>query len=123
MKTSNIKYQKSKISGEARSRFARQIKNQIFLIFNVWILLLASPLYVFAHETEVVHEEPVPTISPVFLIGIVVVLAIGGFIIWKFVLRNPKPLSSSPAQPVPNPQSQEKTVSQSGESEVSSQDK
>ena len=80
MKKSKIKNQKSKI----------HIKNKIFLIVNTIVFLFILPLVSFAHEAEVPHEEPVPTISPVFLIGIVVVLAIGGFLVWKFVLHGPK---------------------------------
>lgn len=85
-----------------------KMKNKIFLVFTL-TLFFVLPLSVFAHETEVVHEEAIPTISPVFLIGIMVVLAIGGFLLWKFVLASPKKTTPS----------QEKSASQSDESNVS----
>jgi len=66
-----------------------------------FIYFLTFPFVAFAHETEVVHEEPVPTISPIVLVGIVVVLVIAGFLLWKFVLnkKEPTPLVSKTEPP------------------------
>jgi hypothetical protein len=69
------------------------------------------------------HEESVPTISPLLLVGFVAVLAICGFLLWRFVLRSSKSSSSNQATLKNTPPTEEKTVSQNGESEVSSQDK
>jgi len=100
------------------------MKTLKLFIWNLTLIIFILPFSVFAHETEVVHEEPVPTISPALLIGIVALLAIGGFLLWKFVLHNPKSSSATqPATPDKVQPPQEKTVSQSEESEVPSQDK
>ena len=74
MKKSKIKNQKSKI----------QIKNKIFLMLNL-TLLLAFPLSAFAHESDTVHEEVPASVDPMLAIGVVVFIAIGGVIIWKLM--------------------------------------
>lgn len=82
-----------------------------FSTFSLLFLFLATA---FAHESEILHEEPVPTISPLLLVGLVAGLAIGGFLLWKFVLHTPKsspPQSSLPDNTQPT---QKKTVSQNG---------
>lgn len=92
------------------------------IIFS-FIAFLILAISAFAHETEVVHEEPIPTISPFLLVGLVAALAIGGFLIWRFMLRNPNPPLSSSTQPQSNPQTQEENISKGVESELSSQSK
>jgi len=86
------------------------------------IFLNFAVVEVFAHDTGVMHEEPVPTISPMLLIWIVLGVGIVGFLLWKFVLHAPK--SSSTTQSVlpekTPPPVQEKTVSQNDKSEVAS---
>ena len=116
MKISKIKNLRQRRIGLWPKKSKIHIKNQIFLLCNLILLLLVLPISAFAHESEVVHEEPVPTISPLFLVGLVAVFAIGGFLLWKFVLHAPK--SSSPAQtsvPEKTPPAQEKTVSQNNQ--------
>jgi len=97
-----------------------QIKDKIFLVFNLILLLFVSPLSVFAHESEMLHEETVPTISPLLLVGLVAVFAIGGFLLWKFVLHGSKSSSSAqPPLPDKTPTVQEKTVSRNDQSDNS----
>lgn len=74
------------------------------------------------HPPGTPHTEAA-SIDPTMVIGIVIFLVIGGFLLWKFVLRNPNPPSSPSAQPPSNPQTPEKTVAQSVDNEVSSKDK
>jgi len=52
-----------------------------------FIFSLLLPTIAFAHETEVVHEEPVPTIDPTVAIIVIIGIAIIGFILWKFVFN------------------------------------
>lgn len=56
---------------------------KIFLKLNLMLLLLVFPLSAFAHETEMVHEEVPATVDPMVAIGVVVIVIIGGIIIWK----------------------------------------
>lgn len=75
--------------------------------FIDFFLLFSSPLLAFAHETEVPHEEAVPTIDPLFVVGGIVVVAVGGFFLWKFVLQKKPSLPLKVSQP---PSSSEKKV-------------
>ena len=119
MKISKIKNLRQRRIGLWPKKSKIHIKNQIFLLCNLILLLLVLPISAFAHESEVVHEEPVPTISPLFLVVLVAVFAIGCFLLLKFVLNNHK--SSSPTASVPEktPPAQEKTVSQNNQIESS----
>ncbi|OGH13545.1 MAG: hypothetical protein A3H50_00345 [Candidatus Levybacteria bacterium RIFCSPLOWO2_02_FULL_37_10] len=47
---------------------------------------LTYPAIVLAHETEEAHAEPA-TIDPVVAIIVVVIIAILGFLLWKFILN------------------------------------
>ncbi|EKD65412.1 MAG: hypothetical protein ACD_50C00096G0006 [uncultured bacterium] len=78
---------------------------------------------VYAHESDIPHEESVPTISPMFLIWVVLGLGIAGFLLWKFVLHGHK--SSPPTQSTSekSPPVQEKNVSETSKSEAPSQSK
>lgn len=79
---------------------------RINTIITPFLLFHLSAFQVFAdegHPEGTPHTEEAVALNPVFIIGIVVVLAICGFILWKFVLRNP------------SPKSQEKNASQRGE--------
>lgn len=62
------------------------MKLSLSIIFSS-ISFLMLTLSAFAHEAEIPHEELVPTINPVLFIGLALGLAIGGFIVWKFVLN------------------------------------
>lgn len=89
------------------------------LFLNTILILLTSlarPLAVFAngdgdHPPGTPHTEAA-SIDTTIVIGIVIFLLIAGFIVWKFVLRNPpssvstQPKSQEEAAPV-----QEKSVS------------
>ena len=78
---------------------------KILLSFFSTIGLVFLTGSAFAHEAEIPHEEPVPTISPLLLVGIAAVFAVGGFVLWKFVLHNNK---STPDQL--KAKSQEQTI-------------
>lgn len=120
MKISNINpFDKLRVDAKR----CRSIKNRIVLVFNFTLLQVALPLSAFAngdedHPPGTPHTEAA-SIDPTMVIGIVIFLVIGAFIVWKFVLRNPNPPPSSSTQLPSNPQVQEKAVSQSGESDSS----
>ena len=87
---------------------------KIAVLFGIYLLVVTQAFAngSASHAPGEEHND-VAAVDPLILIVPVVVIVVG-FLLWKFVLHNPKPPSSSPVQPVPNPQSQEKTVSQSG---------
>jgi len=90
-------------------KFLSSIITAVWIYFFVTLGVLANGKG--SHASGEEHDAA--TVDPLILVGVVIAIAIGGFLLWKFVLHSPK--SSSPTQG--------KTVSQSGESEVSSQDK
>jgi len=86
------------------------MKKVASVVTNI-IIFFSFAISVFAHETEVSHEEPVPTISPLILVGLVAVLVICGFLLWRFVLRSPRSSLSNQATLKNTPPTEEKTVS------------
>lgn len=59
-------------------------------------LSLFYPSFVLAHETGETHTESPASIDPVVAVIIVVVIAIGVFLVWKFVLKSKE---TPPAKP------------------------
>lgn len=98
----------------------RLLLNNILILF----ISLTRPLNVFAngdgdHPSGTPHTEAA-SIDPTMVIGIVIFLVIGGFVVWKFVLSSPKSsLPTQSSQPEKTTPAQEKSVSQSGEGEGS----
>jgi hypothetical protein len=72
-----------------------------------------------SHAPDEMHND-VATVDPM-LIVIPVVVILGGIIIWKvmFSKRKTPPVQTPSAQPDKTPPAEEKTVSQSGESDSS----
>lgn len=68
-------------------------------IFSLFYVLI-FPAAVFAHETDTVHEEVPASVDPMLALGVVVIIAIGGFLLWKFVLNKQQkpPIQSTPLQ-------------------------
>ena len=65
-------------------------------ILSIFSLLFAYPATVFAHETGEAHAEVPASIDPVVAVIVVAAIAVGGFLLWKFVLNRkvappPKP--------------------------------
>ena len=79
-----------------------RIVKQIILSF-IFLNFVVAEAY--AHESEIVHEEVPATVDPMVAIGVVVIVIIGGLILWKFVLHNSNKSTSSN-----QPKSQEQTV-------------
>ena len=93
-------------------KFLSSVITAVWIYFFVTLRVLANGEGSHAPGEE--HDAA--TVDPLLLVGVVIAIAIGGFLLWKFVLHGPK--SSSPAQsPLPDktPPAQEKTVSQSDE--------
>ena len=87
-----------------------------FSTTSLLLLTLAEPAFANgdSHPPGTPHTEEATSIDPVIVVGIAIVLVIGGFILWKFVLHGPK--SSLPNQLSSSekpPPVQEKNVSQS----------
>lgn len=57
---------------------------KVFILNIIWFYTLSLTMY--AHETEEVHEEPPANIDTGIALGIIIVVLIIGFIVWKFVL-------------------------------------
>jgi len=54
----------------------------------------------FAHDTGIVHKEVPASVDPMLALGIVVIVAIGGIIIWKvmFSKKQATPTQTSQSQ-------------------------
>lgn len=65
----------------------------------------------YAHNTGQPHAETPAAIDPVVAVIVVVVIAIAGFLIWKFVLKSKEPpvQKKTEASPIPTPNAQDKT--------------
>lgn len=66
------------------------------------------PIIVHAHEAATPHVEEPAQINPVVAIGVLLIVALGGFLLWKFVLNTRAPSPQNKVEPppqVPNPTS------------------
>lgn len=59
----------------------------LFNILSAFGLSFAYPAIVLAHESGAVHEEPPASIDPIVAVIVVVVIAVGVFLVWKFLLK------------------------------------
>ena len=100
-------------------KFLSSIITAVWIYFFVTLRVLANGEG--SHAPG--EEHNAATVDPLLLVGVVIAIAIGGFLLWKFVLHNPKPSLPTQALSEKTPPVQEKNVSQSEESEASSQDK
>ncbi len=68
-----------------------------------FIVSLIFPVIASSHETDTVHEEVPASVDPMLAIGTVVFVALGGFLLWKFVLNKQQkpPIQSTPLQTQP----------------------
>lgn len=78
----------------------------IATIITFTTFFLKSTFVVYAHETGQPHTETPAEISPVAAIGILLVLSVGGFLLWKFLLNKKEPIqkkteTSPPSAPPP----------------------
>ena len=65
-------------------------------ILSIVGLTLTYPFVALAHETGEAHTEPPASIDPVIAVIVIVVIAVVGFLIWKFLLKSKE---ASPPKP------------------------
>lgn len=70
-------------------------------ILSSFGLLLSYAAIALAHDTEEVHEEPPAAVDPVVAVIVIVAIAVGAFLIWKFVLKK-KEASKEASPPKPS---------------------
>ena len=86
-------------------------------LLNIGLAFIVSLIFPFvasSHESDTVHEEVPATVDPMLALGVVVVVAIGGVVVWKLMQ------GKKHVPPVTNPQAQPeapKTVQQSNQPE------
>jgi hypothetical protein len=72
--------------------------SKIAAVFNTYLLVVTQTFANGEGSHAPGQEHDAATVDPLLLVGVVIAIAIGGFLLWKFVLHGPK--SSSTTQSV-----------------------
>lgn len=69
------------------------------IVANVIFFLNFSLATTYAHETGEAHTEVPASIDPVVAVVVVAAIAVGGFLIWKFLLKSKEKPPTKPTFP------------------------